>query len=445
MRNFKLSILICFIALLVGCTAKTVDTSMDMEVLSKGSPVNLIVATDIHFLAPELVEDGPRFEKMYLNGDGKQVNYINEITDVFIDEVIDKHPDGLILSGDLTFNGEKKSHEELANKLKKVKDKGIPVMVIPGNHDINNYNAFGYTRGSVYSVDRVTADDFKEIYGQFGWDNAIERDENSLSYVSAISEDLWVIMIDTNKYKNNSRAKPSQASGEISKETYKWLEKCLEEAKSKGITPITVMHHNLLKHNEVVYEGYTLDNSNQIIALLNKYNVKLNLSGHIHAQNIAKSQIENNIIYDIATSSLSVYTNQYGEVEFLPDKSISYKTTPIDVESWAKDNYITDKNLLNFEKYSYDFFRTNGYDKAMNDFKKYNLANEDINLMADTIADLNPHYFSGTVDLIYKDMIESDGYKLWEKYSNISLGSYVNSILNQPIKDENNIIIPLDN
>ena len=43
--------------------------------------------------------------------------------------------DGLILSGDLTFNGEKKSHEELAEKFKKVEKSGAPVMVIPGNHD----------------------------------------------------------------------------------------------------------------------------------------------------------------------------------------------------------------------------------------------------------------------------------------------------------------------
>ena len=445
MRKIKLSVLICFIALLVGCTGETVDISTAVEVLSKGSPVNLIVATDIHFLSPEIVEDGQRFEEMYLNSDGKQVNYINEITDAFIDEVIEKNPNGLILSGDLTFNGEKYSHEGLANKLKKVKEKGIPVMVIPGNHDVNNYNAFGYTKDSVYSVDRISEDDFKEIYGEFGFDNAISRDKNSLSYVSAISEDLWVIMIDTNKYKNNGPAKPSQASGEIGKETYKWLERCLEEAKSRGITPITVMHHNLLKHNEAIYKGYTLDNSQQVTSLLNKYNVKLNLSGHIHAQNIAKTQIENNTIYDIATSSLSVYTNQYGVVEFLPDKSISYNTTPIDVESWARDNSITDKNLLNFKKYSYDFFRTNGYDKALNSLNKYELTNEEIKLMAETVADLNPHYFSGTVHLIYKDMIDGEGYKLWEKYSNISLGSYVNSILKQPIKDENNIVIPLDN
>ena len=41
----------------------------------------------------------------------------------------------LILSGDLSFNGEKTSHEELAGKLFKLQEQGIPVLVLPGNHD----------------------------------------------------------------------------------------------------------------------------------------------------------------------------------------------------------------------------------------------------------------------------------------------------------------------
>ena len=93
------------------------------------------MATDLHYLSPSIVERGEVFEKVYLGGDGKQMNYMSEIPDAFIEDVIKQKPDGLILSGDLTFNGEKKSHEELAEKFKKVEKSGVPVMVIPGNHD----------------------------------------------------------------------------------------------------------------------------------------------------------------------------------------------------------------------------------------------------------------------------------------------------------------------
>ena len=44
------------------------------------------------------------------------MNSIAKITDAFIEEVTKRQPDGLILSGDLTLNEEKKSHEELVTK-----------------------------------------------------------------------------------------------------------------------------------------------------------------------------------------------------------------------------------------------------------------------------------------------------------------------------------------
>lgn len=50
----------------------------------------------------------------------------------------------LIISGDLTLQG-KKSHEELAEKPEQVENAGITVVVIPGNHDINNPSAAVYS------------------------------------------------------------------------------------------------------------------------------------------------------------------------------------------------------------------------------------------------------------------------------------------------------------
>ncbi|WP_287895528.1 metallophosphoesterase [Clostridium sp.] len=56
----------------------------------------------------------------------------------FLEEVRTAHPSALVLSGDLSQNGEKANHEALAEKLERVQAAGIPVLVIPGNHDINH-------------------------------------------------------------------------------------------------------------------------------------------------------------------------------------------------------------------------------------------------------------------------------------------------------------------
>lgn len=44
------------------------------------------------------------------------------------------------------------------------------------------------------------------------------------------------------------------------------------------------MHHNLYRHNKVIYQGYILDNALALQGLLQKYNVKAVFSGHMHAQ-----------------------------------------------------------------------------------------------------------------------------------------------------------------
>ena len=89
-------------------------------------------------IATELTDFGPAFEEMVQSGDGKAITYVWEITDAFLEEVIARKPQALILSGDLTLEGEQLSHEALAKKLKRVEDSGISVFVITGNHDINN-------------------------------------------------------------------------------------------------------------------------------------------------------------------------------------------------------------------------------------------------------------------------------------------------------------------
>lgn len=105
---------------------------------------NIMLGTDIHYFSDSLTDGGPCFQEMVEYGDGKVVTYIDQITDAFLDEVVKLRPDALVLSGDLTLNGEKASHKDLAEKLHRVENNGIPVLVIPGNHDINNRQAARY-------------------------------------------------------------------------------------------------------------------------------------------------------------------------------------------------------------------------------------------------------------------------------------------------------------
>ena len=157
-----------------------------------------VIATDLHYISPALTDHGAYFTRVLENGDGKVTAYIDELTDAFLGEVIARRPDGLILSGDLTFNGARESHEALSLRLARIRDAGIPVFVLPGNHDLNSSSAARFEGDGYTRVDGVTAGEFAVLYHAFGFDGALSRDADSLSYVAALSDDLRLLMLDVN-------------------------------------------------------------------------------------------------------------------------------------------------------------------------------------------------------------------------------------------------------
>ena len=400
MKIYKIIIGLILVFMMSGCSKKEVG-----ELYTDKEEVNIIVATDTHYISENLVEDGKNIDEIHYNGDGKIVKYVEEITDAFITDVIKKKPEVLIVSGDLTFNGAKESHEDFAEKLEKVREAGIEVLVTAGNHDINNYYASKIGKDEIERVDRVSPKEFKKIYSNFGYSTASYEDRNSLSYITKVTEDLWIFMIDSNIYEENSKANPSEAGGEIKEKTLEWIEKHLELAKASGAEVITVTHHNLVDHNSMMNFNFTINNNEELLKILKKYDVKLNLTGHIHVQDIKEIEHENGVIADISTSALSVYDNQYGVIKYIPNNEIKYVTEEVDVEGWARVNNLEDENLLNFEEYSNEFFRESSRGKAVESLSGYIVPKEDLKILSEFIGMLNPPYFAGTLDKVYDELI----------------------------------------
>ena len=105
----KKIIILIILVLCTSCTQTIEHTPLvDLDTFT------MVFATDIHYLNPSLVEQGEPFDNVIANGDGKVVHYSDQLLDAFIDEMIELRPDFLILTGDLTFNGEKESHVTIA-------------------------------------------------------------------------------------------------------------------------------------------------------------------------------------------------------------------------------------------------------------------------------------------------------------------------------------------
>ena len=343
----------------------------------------ILVATDLHYIAPSLTDHGEYFENMIHRSDGKVMEHIEELTDAFLAEVIEAAPDALILSGDLSFNGARASHEALAEKLRTVSDAGIPVLVMPGNHDLYRTDAAQFHGDGFTRVPSVTAEEFADIYRDFGFAQAISADSASLSYMAELRPALRVLMLDVNTEDSPNRVKP---------ETLAWVEAQLRDAADAGARVVAVSHQNVYKHNSVIYSGYLIENADELLALYDRYGVLLNLSGHLHCQHIARGGTG---FAEIATSSLAVSPCQYG-VLTLAGHTLTYDTQPVDVSAWAAANGRTDPELLDFAAYARDFFLQGG--RTVID-----ASDPDAAELARFFGELNLHYFAGRLDLVDAD------------------------------------------
>ncbi len=82
---------------------------------------------------------------------------------------------------------------------------GITVLVIPGNHDINNPSASVYSGGDRYPAEPTAPEDFERIYKEFGYSEASSRDANSLSYTYDLGPSMRLLMLDTCQYEPATR------------------------------------------------------------------------------------------------------------------------------------------------------------------------------------------------------------------------------------------------
>lgn len=379
----------------------------------------IIVATDTHYLSSRLNDGGEAFTAMLHNSDGKLVQYCDEIFSAFSDDVIAEKPDVVILSGDLTFNGEKASHEDFVKKLDYIQSNGVQVLTIPGNHDINR-TAVKYEGDKFNRTESIYPNDYKDMYFDYGMAQAESVDEHSFSYLYKVNKDLYVLMLDTNAFGANF----------LQDSSYEWVKQQLEYVKKKHAQVISVTHQNLFAHNDQLSFGYQLYDADELLALLNEYKVKCHLSGHIHLQHYME-----NGVTEIVSSSMLVAPCKYGVIDF--DGNINYESRKISVSEWAKRNEIDNEELLNFEYFSVNFFKSSGSSRTMAQLKDAKISNEDKALLADTFAEVNYSYFAGTK--CDTDSID-DGIKMWMS-QNEFIKKYMETMIEEAKYDYNKIVI----
>ena len=298
-----------------------------------------------------LIANGSAFQT-YLAGDRKLLAESAAIDKSAIDAVVAQQPDILLVSGDLTKDGEYVSHIAVSNLLARMAASGTKVFVIPGNHDVNNANALSFNGSITTPVPNVTPNQFSSIYAPFGYNQAIAKDPNSLAYVAEPAPGLWLLCMDSCQYS------PGQdpTEGSFTPQRLSWITNELALARANGKVVIGMMHHGLMEHfpgQKTLFPEYVVDNYQTLAPLFASYGVKVVFTGHFHAQDVVQGTFNGNTIYDIETGSTVTYPCPYRLIDLMLNGQFAITSHRITVVNYNLGS------APNFQTYAYNYL-TNG-------------------------------------------------------------------------------------
>ena len=323
------------------------------------------VMSDPHYFPAEY--QGTRAEdyQNQISGDLRLMGENEALTEAAVDQMIDDDESGehplpsvLLVTGDLSSEGEQASHEGFAEQMGRLQDAGVTVLVIPGNHDLYNDSAMTFQddtqvrdngTGELYTTEA----EFRDIYASMGYDEeatkaAVEDSpiesieyyrpvedgqiadcQGGLSYVARLEGGVALVMIDTEVYTtdfNGNSVAAGSGGGMMSDALRDWVKSEAAKLTSEGYTIVAGVHHPVLDHQttaetEFVTDrvdiqsgdgGTAKDNSNVIATELADAGIHYVFSGHMHENDVASyTTAAGNVIYDMETGGLCAYPSPY--------------------------------------------------------------------------------------------------------------------------------------
>lgn len=312
--------------------------------------IKMCIISDVHYFDTSLlINDGTAFEE-YLNDDRKLLRESYAITESLMDSLISEQPDIVLVSGDITKDGELVCHQKMADYFSELEAAGAQVFVCPGNHDINNPMAVAFDGDITIPVPAVNPQEFKAVYGGFGYNEAIAIDTASLSYIAEPIQGLQILSMDVCRYDSNYINNYPQTNGGFKPQVLQWVKDRIIDANGQGKIVIGLIHHNFVQHftnQKMIFTEYVIDDWENISAQLTGLGLKLVFTGHFHAQDmISYTPASGKPVLDVETGSVVTWPCPY--------RIATLQTDSILVISGKRiENIDYDTGTLGFQDYAY--------------------------------------------------------------------------------------------
>lgn len=291
-------------------------------------PFKFYLVTDTHYFEPSLGASGAAYNE-YMK---KEQYFMAESSDivktVFGKIAEDTETEYVLIPGDLSKNGEIESHKSFIKELYKLKNSGKKIFVITAGHDYNDKSR-AFSGDGCIEVEGTPFKMLPELYKDFGYSQALEIDDKTLSYVAEISDGLRLLAVNCDGEGN--------PKGTIDDRLTEWIKLQLDKAKSAGCEVIAMCHYPVIPPVPVfdLIGDAKLKNWRDAAAFLADNGVRLVLTGHMHIQSINKFTSEKgNTIVDICTAGLVGSPAKYRKI-LLDDKQI--KVESIDVPDFRAE------------------------------------------------------------------------------------------------------------
>lgn len=304
-------------------------------VAASSHDLNLGIISDVHYFAPESMGSNTanfiKFSQLNNSTTYLAPAALDCALAAFEQQAAKGELEFVIIPGDLTRNGEKAGHLALAARLRQFEQEtGIPVYIINGNHDINNFNASKFDGEKYVDDTRTTQDDFREIYREFGYDEALStytppegKKAGALSYTVNLGDKYRLIALDGGRYtadNTDDGTDSHETAGSFTEDLLKWAVNECKKAEKEGRVVIGMNHFNIVPHFETeadLFQAFVLKEWERMADTLADAGMHYMVSGHLHSHDIAEYVSDNGEkITDIATASLINYPNMFRTLKF---------------------------------------------------------------------------------------------------------------------------------
>ncbi len=209
--------------------------------------------------------------------------------------------DTVLIAGDLSFNGEAKSHEKFLKLLYELRESGKRIFVVTADHDFqdNEWETFAFGENGRYSPERTLRTELFDMYRDFGFGQAIAADRENLSYVAELSEDVRLLCINCDLKKDGKY--------HFKEEQWTWIKEQTEKARQQGKTMLAMCHYPILPGQPLfqLISPTMIKDAYEFATFLADEGVKIIFTGHMHNQSINYIDTEKgNRLYDITTGAI---------------------------------------------------------------------------------------------------------------------------------------------